>query len=181
LISPRNISSFIEDLKVLVDLGYDALFKLTQTNNEEEVRKFIDITGTSGITKDIVRSFVEIDAHFDQNLFPEEIDLKEVDFSLDAATCSNVLSKFSQRFNILNDELAKISFKACDGVQGEDCDEQRASYYQMVLNSRHMRTVVESKAFSANFTEMCDMKRKYKVALKKEVFMKLFSILKVPG
>ena len=48
-----------------MDLGYDALFKLTQTNNEEEIRKFIDITGSSGISKDIVRSFVEIDAHFD--------------------------------------------------------------------------------------------------------------------
>jgi hypothetical protein len=29
LISPHNLASFIEDLKVLVELGYDAMFKLT--------------------------------------------------------------------------------------------------------------------------------------------------------
>ena len=67
------MSSFVEDLKVLVELGYDALFKLTQTSNDSEIKKYIDITGSSSLTKDIVRSFVEIDAHFDPNLFPEEI------------------------------------------------------------------------------------------------------------
>jgi hypothetical protein len=72
---------------VLVDLGYDALFKLTQTTTDDDVRKFIDITGSSGLTKDIVRSFVEIDAHFDQALFPEQIENKEVEFVLDVATC----------------------------------------------------------------------------------------------
>ena len=106
--SPKNISSFIEDLKVLVDLGYDAYFKLAQTMNEEEIKKYIDITGTSSSSKDIVRSFVEIDAHFDQSLFPEEIEPKEVFFFLDTATCTSALAKFHKRIQILNDEIAKI-------------------------------------------------------------------------
>lgn len=37
LISPHNLASFIEDLKVLVELGYDAMFKLTQCTNEDQV------------------------------------------------------------------------------------------------------------------------------------------------
>jgi hypothetical protein len=80
---------------VLVELGYDALFKLTQTSQEDEVRKFIDITGSSNLNKDIVRSFVEIDAHFDTSLFPDLMDSKEVEFSLDGNTCSSVLQKFN--------------------------------------------------------------------------------------
>mmetsp|Transcript_4301 Transcript_4301/g.3134 ORF Transcript_4301/g.3134 Transcript_4301/m.3134 type:complete len:115 (+) Transcript_4301:207-551(+) len=104
--------SFIEDLKVLVELGYDALFKLTQTASEEEVRKFIDITGSQTTQKDVVRSFVEIDAHFDQSLFPENIEHKEVEFHCDSSTCGSVLTKFHQRLGILNDELAKMTFKA---------------------------------------------------------------------
>jgi hypothetical protein len=55
------------------------------------VRKFIDITGSSSLNKDVVRSFVEIDAHFDTALFPESIDHKEVEFSLDGLTCASVL------------------------------------------------------------------------------------------
>lgn len=48
LISPHNLASFIEDLKVLVELGYDAMFKLTQCTNDDQVQKFIEITGSSG-------------------------------------------------------------------------------------------------------------------------------------
>lgn len=51
----------------------------------------------------------------------------------------------------------------------------------MNLNSRHMRTDVLNKEFEASYNEISDMKEKYKVALKKEVFMKFFSILKLPG
>lgn len=74
-------------MKVLVELGYDAHFKLTQSSNESEVRKFIDITGHSSITNETVRSFVEIDAHFESSLFPEQIENKEVEFTIDMTTC----------------------------------------------------------------------------------------------
>ena len=49
------------------------------------------------------------------------------------------------------------------------------------LNSRHMKTEVINKEFDASFNEISDMKEKYKVTLKKEVFMKFFSVLKLPG
>ena len=48
VIRPKSIQSFIEDLKVLVDLGYDAGFKLTQTEDAlGDIKKFLDILGTS--------------------------------------------------------------------------------------------------------------------------------------
>ena len=99
LISPHNLASFIEDLKVLVELGYDAMFKLTQCTNEDQVQKFIEITGSSGPQKEreTVRSFVQIDAHFDKALFPEEIEPKDIEFGIDTNTGMNVLQKFRQR------------------------------------------------------------------------------------
>ena len=35
LLMPKKLSSFIEDLNVLVNLGYDANFKLTQQSEAE--------------------------------------------------------------------------------------------------------------------------------------------------
>ena len=102
------------DLKVLVELGYDAMFKLTQCTTEDTVQKFIEITGSSGPAKEreTVRSFVQIDAHFDKTLFPEEIDAKDIEFGVDTNSCQNVLAKFRNRLHILNDDLATISFKS---------------------------------------------------------------------
>ena len=93
LISPHNLASFIEDLKVLVELGYDAMFKLTQCTNKDQVQKFIEITGSSGPAKEreTVRSFVQIDAHFDKALFPEEIESKDIEFGIDSMSCLTVL------------------------------------------------------------------------------------------
>jgi hypothetical protein len=97
---------------VLVDLGYEAQFKLTQSNSPDtgEVRKYIDITGSTPATKDVVRCFIEINCFFDIGLYPEEIQPKEVYFQLDSPTCQCVLTKFAQRFNIISDEFAKIVF-----------------------------------------------------------------------
>jgi len=44
-----------------------------------------------------------------------------------------------------------------------------------------MRTEVNNKHYNAKFNEVSDMKAKYRVTLKKEVFMKFFHILKLPG
>lgn len=186
LIAPKNLPSFLEDLKVLVELGYDAQFKLTQSQTEDSVKKFIDIIGGSTITKDIVRSFVEIDTIFDQSLFPEDFESKEVYFVLDSATCSNVLAKFHSRFHILSDELAKISFKSSKKEEEhsqENNDEfnPSESEYTMELSSKHMKTVVLNKVFVANFNDASNMKEKYNITLKKDVFMKFFSVLKLPG
>ena len=93
LISPHDLPGFIQDLKILGELNYDAMFKLTQCNTEDTVQKFIEITGSSGQTKEreTVRSFVQIDAHFDKALFPEEIESKNIEFGIDSSTCQNVL------------------------------------------------------------------------------------------
>lgn len=48
LISPHDLPGFIHDLKILGELNYDAMFKLTQCNTDDQVQKFIEITGSSG-------------------------------------------------------------------------------------------------------------------------------------
>ena len=75
------------------------MFKLTQCTNDDQVQKFIEITGSSGPQKEreTVRSFVQIDAHFDKALFPEEIEQKDIEFGIDSNTGMNVLQKFRQR------------------------------------------------------------------------------------
>lgn len=59
-----------------------------------------------------MRSFVQIDAHFDKQLFPEEIESKNIEFGIDSSTCQNVLMKFRDRLAILSDDMATISFEA---------------------------------------------------------------------
>ena len=78
---------------MLVELGYDAMFKLTQCNQGDQIQKFVEITGSSGPAKEkeTVRSFVQIDALFDKSKFPEEIEQKDVTYEVDGNTCSNVL------------------------------------------------------------------------------------------
>lgn len=97
LLQPKKLSSFIEDLNVLVNLGYDASFKLTQQSEAEggEKKQFIDIIGSCPHTRTVVRSFVEITTIFSPNLYPEEIGRKEVEFTVDAATCQFTLAKFA--------------------------------------------------------------------------------------
>lgn len=134
------MTHFTENLKVLVDLGYEAQFKLTQSNSPEtgEVRKYIDITGSTPASKDVVRCFIEINCYFDVNLYPEEIHPKEVNFQLDAPTCQCVLTKFTQRFQIISDEFAKISFRsASEGSQD----------FNLELSSRHMKASVTNRTF----------------------------------
>ena len=169
LISPHNLPSFLEDLKVLVELGYDAMFKLTQCQQGDTIQKFVEITGSSGPAKEkeTVRSFVQIDAHFDKALFPEEIEPKAIEFGIDSNTCNNVLSKFRSRLQILNDDTATLSFKT-----GEDT-------FSMQLKSKHMRTNVTNRGYPAKPKDPAEVRPKYKVMLKKEVFLKFFMILKL--
>lgn len=89
LISPHDLPGFIQDLKILGELNYDAQFKLTQCQTDDQVQKFIEITGYSSQSKEreTVRSFVQIDAHFDKQLFPEEIESKNIEFGIDSSTC----------------------------------------------------------------------------------------------
>ena len=66
MISPKVLSYFIETLKVLVDLNYEAQFKLTQSNQDGEIKKYLDVTGSgSSQGKEVVRSFIEINCHFE--------------------------------------------------------------------------------------------------------------------
>ena len=46
-------------------------------------------------------------------MFPEEFPEKEVNFVIDQNGCQNILHKFASRLNIIMDEYANISFKAC--------------------------------------------------------------------
>lgn len=50
LVSPHSLQSFLSDLKVLEELGYDALFKLAQCTSSDtgQVQKYLEITGFQG-------------------------------------------------------------------------------------------------------------------------------------
>eukprot|EP00347_Sterkiella_histriomuscorum_P007817 403347449 len=184
LIQVTNLPTFIDNLKILVDLGYDAILKLTQMQQEKEIKKYIDITGISASTKEMVRSFIEITCHFDLNLFPEQISQKQVNFIIDAQACQSVLQKFTSRLNIISDEYGKICFKATkdEGNMNTQLESDVSQQqYQMELYSLHMRQTVQNRGFPAVFTEISEMKGKYKVCLKKEIFQKFFSILKISG
>lgn len=154
LISPKDLKSFIEDLKVLVDLGYDAAFKLTQTSSDQEIKKFIDITGFSHITKDVIKSFVEIEASFANNLYPEQIEPCEISFDADANTCQMSFAKFATRIGYLNDEFATIVFsKGVPEQVDEDnygsVDKDKA--FSLQMQSEHMISQVTNKPYLGTF------------------------------
>lgn len=44
-----------------------------------------------------------------------------------------------------------------------------------------MTSVVKNRTFDAQFTDVSNIKDEYSLYLKKEVFIKFFSILKLPG
>ncbi len=53
--------------------------------------------------------------------------------------------------------------------------------YTLELESRHMKSTVTNKNFDAQFTDVSNIRDVYSLFLKKEVFIKFFSILKLPG
>jgi len=92
-----------------------------------------------------------------------------------------VLTKFAQRFQIISDEFAKISFKNTAAADGKD-PTSGGSDFNLELSSRHMKASVTNRSFQGIYADETNMKGKYKVDLKKEVFAKFFSVLKItPG
>ena len=76
LVSPKNIRSFIEDLKVLIDLNDDANFRLTQSSDSEDgiKKQYIEITGICAeIAGSTFKSYVEVACHFSEQQYPEEL------------------------------------------------------------------------------------------------------------
>jgi len=105
-----------------------------------------------------VRSFVQIDAHFDKALFPEEIEQKDIEFGVDSNTCLNVLQKFRQRLSILNDDMATLSFK-----NSAEAGDNGRSQFSMQLKSKHMKTNITNKGYPTKPKDAGQMRGKYKV------------------
>ena len=87
--------------------------------------------------------------------------------------------KFRDRLAILSDDMASISFEASQG-EGNDLDPSTPQF-KLQLKSKHMRANVTNRSYPAKAKENTDIRAKYKVALKKEVFLKFFQILKLGG
>ena len=69
LVSPKSLRGFLEDLKVLVDLGVDASFRLTQAGDAEDgaKRQYIEIAGVDAeVSGSTFRSYVEVACHFSE-------------------------------------------------------------------------------------------------------------------
>ena len=113
VIMPLELNSFLEDLKVLIELGYNGEFKLSQSKEEDgTVKKYLSITGKSPDGKDSIKSYVEIEAIFSREMYPQEIEPKQVKFSFEASLTAQILQKFSQRFVVLGDREARLSFRS---------------------------------------------------------------------
>ena len=82
------------------------------------------------------------------------------------------LAKFANRFSILSDEIASITF------QNAGNSERR---YALQLSSNHMTSQVTNKHFEGRLRDNTEEQHEYVTALKKEVFLKFFAILKQPG
>ena len=50
------------------------------------------------------KSFVEVTTIFSENLYPESLTTKEIEFMVDNTICQMFLAKFAQRFSILSDD-----------------------------------------------------------------------------
>lgn len=172
LVTPKKISSFIEDLKVLIDLECSGSFKLTQqtdTENGGAKKQFLEISGTSDRIRGVLTSFVEITAIFQKNLYPEKLATKEVEFSLDSQVCYSALGKFAQRLGVLSDEVATIGFYADEGK------------FALDLKSDNMNTQVVNRRFDGTLVDRANERQEYRATLKKDVFLKFFAPLKMAG
>ena len=81
---------------------------------------------------------------------------------------------------ILSDEMATLSFEARSG-EGADMGDSTRAQYSMQLKSKHMKTNVTNRCFPAKPKDQTEIRSKYKVSLKKEVFIKFFMILRLAG
>ena len=135
---------------MLVDLGVDASFRLTQSSDAEDGvrRQYIEIAGVDAeAIGSTFTSYVEVACHFSEQQYPDELDTKEVDFQIDSTTCSMFLAKFANRFSILSDEVASINF-ASSGM-----GERR---YALQLSSNHMSSQVTNKHFEGRLRDDTD-------------------------
>lgn len=82
------------------------------------------------------------------------------------------LAKFANRFQILQDEVATITFSLAHEGQHR---------YGLSLGSNHMTSEVTNKHFEGRLREDTNELPEYTTNLKKDVFLKFFSILKQPG
>jgi hypothetical protein len=134
VIQPKNIKSFIDDLKILVNLNYESNFKLTQVQKDNEVVKYIEISASqSGGRSDrdtIVRTYIEVNTIFSTNLYPDMVSDKEASFSFDTQQTNFLLNRFAQRFEAVGDKIANIGFKKTDQMD--------ANNYQLMLSSEKM-------------------------------------------
>lgn len=68
--SPKSLKGFIDDLKVLIDLGYDANFRLTQCKDAEDgtKRQYIEVTGSmpDAHGANVFKSHIEIACKFSE-------------------------------------------------------------------------------------------------------------------
>ena len=82
------------------------------------------------------------------------------------------LAKFAQRFSILSDEMAQVIFQAEAGGENR---------YSMMIKSDHMNSCVTNKQFEGRLRDNTDVQQEYITTFKKEVFLKFFHALKLPG
>jgi len=56
-----------------------------------------------------------------------------------------------------------------------------ANRYALSIHSNHMTTQVTNRQFDGKLRDSTEVKQEYTATLKKEVFLKFFNVLKMPG
>jgi hypothetical protein len=81
----------------------------------------------------------------------------------------------------LQDEYAKVVFlgSSSHDITSEELKEDNC--YMLRLKSKHMKSEVTNKIYPAVFSKKYEMRDKYSMRLKKDAFLKFFSIFKQEG
>ena len=189
LLSPHRFSDFVDSLKVLVELGIDGEFKLTQREGANGVKKYIQTAGSQENENETFKYFVEIETIFDTKKYPKEIMSKEMMFEIEPIINEYFFHRFLDRFSLLKDESVAIRFCQTDFEDPNNKDESKElkeneeenSFYNVILKSTSVQANLEGKKIKYKCSDKSQRRPAYQVHLAKSIFSKLFSLLKQQG
>jgi len=159
-----------------VQLGYEASFKLTQVCRDNETKKFIEITAAQsqqGAQNEAqcVRSYIEVNTIFTQQLYPDLISKKEASFTMDQALTNTLLGKFVDRFEVLEDESAVFKFTKSP--------EEAMHTYFLSIQSGKINVKMPDYPFNSVLKDPENPLDVFQVKLKRNILDKFFRILKL--
>ena len=187
VISPRKFSEIHEAIRAISELGCEGHFKLAQRDVGNGNNKYLQIEGIQKDNSEIFRYFVEIETIFDKSRFPPKTEDENTLFTLNNDINRFLFQNFLERFILLKDESAEISFvqnvvKNLD--ESEESKEIESNRYTIFLKSDSMTTKLLDtipNQIKSEDTRSGEIEEKYSIILPRPVFTKIFNIVKFGG